>query len=130
MRRLAGILALLLLVTSVAPMLACVTGAAMSREEHACCRNMQGHCGPQMARMKDMGCCRTEVSTGKTSQTAASPAAATPSSLFLYAPHSQLATAILLVAPPALHAAAAHSPIPILHSPPGLITVKTSVLRI
>lgn len=67
MRRLASIVALLLLLTTAAPMMACVMGTAMSYEENACCRAMRGNCDE----MAKTGCCRTEVRTDKQPQMAA-----------------------------------------------------------
>src|ERR1700738_2478740 len=71
MRRIASIVAILLLLTTAAPVMACVTNMVMSHEESACCRAMHGQCG----HMEKMGCCRTEVRTDETPQIAAtSPA--------------------------------------------------------
>src|SRR5271170_6153164 len=66
MRRLASIVALLLLLTTAAPVLACMTGNSMSLEESACCRAMHGNCGE----MAKIGCCRTEVRTDEHPQIA------------------------------------------------------------
>jgi hypothetical protein len=118
MRRLASIVSILLLLTASAPVLACVTGVAMSQEESACCRSMHGQCGE----MSRMGCCRTEVRTDDTPQlTTTSPAVSvhwvcvahlSP----LFSPVHLVVSAVLLM--------------PDEHSPPGLITAKTTVLRI
>src|SRR5215471_17887283 len=70
MRRLAGIVALLLVLSTAAPVLACMTGAAMGHEENACCRQMHGNCGA----MTKSGCCRTEVRTNVQPQLAAKTA--------------------------------------------------------
>src|SRR5580704_1167134 len=71
MRRLASIVAIVLLLTAAAPVMACLTSVVMSHEESACCRAMHGQCG----HMEKMGCCRTEVRTDETPQIAAiSPA--------------------------------------------------------
>ena len=57
MRRLTGIVAILLLLTAAAPVMACLTNVVMSHEESACCQAMHGQCG----HMEKMGCCRPEV---------------------------------------------------------------------
>jgi hypothetical protein len=57
MRRIATLAAIFLLLTTVAPVLACVTGVGMSREETACCRAMHGQCGE----MVKMSCCQTKA---------------------------------------------------------------------
>lgn len=126
MRRFAGIVAVLLLLTTAAPVLACVSGAAMSREENACCRNMHGQCGSQMANMKDMGCCRTESRTDKTPQAAAT----VPSSADTVALHSQLVAMSTPLAASALLKAVAYSHVPIEQAPPNLRSTRTTVLRI
>src|SRR5437016_14080750 len=64
MRRLASIVAILLLLASGAPVMACLTNVVMSHEESACCRAMHGQCG----HMQKMGCCQTEVRTDETPQ--------------------------------------------------------------
>ena len=118
MRRLASIVAILLLLTAAAPVMACLTNVAMSHEESACCRAMLGRCGG----MEKMGCCRTEVRTDETPQSAAtSPAisvhwvcvAHLPT---LPAPVHVVATTVRLM--------------PDEHSPPGLLATRTTVLRI
>jgi hypothetical protein len=118
MRRLASFVAIFLLLTVVAPVLACVTGSAMSREESACCRSMQGQCGD----MAKMGCCRTEVRTDETPQIAAvSPA--TDVQWVVVAQVSPQISAMQTVAPALLQ-------VPEDYFPPGLVTAKTTVLRI
>jgi hypothetical protein len=117
-RRLTSIVAILLLLTAAAPVMACLTSVVMSREESACCRAMHGQCG----QMEKMGCCRTEVRTDDTPQIAAtSPATnvqwvcvAHPSALST--PVRFLASTLWLM--------------PDEHSPPGLLTAETTVLRI
>lgn len=69
-RRLASIVALILLLSSAAPVLACVTGSAMSHAESACCRAMHGQCGA----MEQQGCCRTEIRTDNAPQFAVAEA--------------------------------------------------------
>jgi hypothetical protein len=118
MRRLASIVAILLLITAAAPVMACLTSVVMSHEESACCLAMHGRCG----HMEKMGCCRTEVRTDETPQIAAtSPVAdvhwiCTEHLPALTTPIHFIASAIWLM--------------PDEHSPPGLLTAKTAVLRI
>ena len=66
MRRLASIVAILLLLAAAAPVMACMTSVVMSREESAYCRAMHGQCGG----MTKMGCCRMEIRTDETPQIA------------------------------------------------------------
>jgi hypothetical protein len=118
MRRFASIVAIFLLLTSVAPVLACVTGGAMSREESACCRSMHRQC-EQMAKM---GCCRTEVRTEEAPQMVAT----SPATDVHWVCVAQLVPFDASV--PAI--AAVSLQVPIEHSPPGLLTTKITVLRI
>jgi hypothetical protein len=118
MKRLASIVALLLLLTAAAPVLACMTDGAMSHEESACCRAMHGNCGE----MAKTGCCRTEVRTDEHPQIAAT------------APSVELHWAIIHWLMP-VSAAVQTVPssfldIPAEHSPPGLLLAKITVLRI
>jgi hypothetical protein len=69
MRRLVSIVAILLLLASAAPVMACLTNVVMSHEESACCRAMNGQCG----HMEKMGCCQTEIRADETPQIAAPP---------------------------------------------------------
>ena len=118
MRRFASIVAILLLLTAAAPVMACLTNVVMSHEESACCRAMHGRCGD----MEKMGCCRTEVRTDETSQSAAtSPAINVHWVCVGYLP--------TVLAP--IHVmAATFRLMPDEHSPPGLLAAKTTVLRI
>jgi hypothetical protein len=118
MRRFASIVALLLLLTSAAPVLACMTSSTMSREENACCRAMHGDCGE----MAKTGCCRTEVRTDDRPQIATKIQAID----LHWAVIDWLTPAVVAVhavPPSSLH-------IPAEHSPPGLLNAKTTVLRI
>jgi hypothetical protein len=118
MRRFASIVAILLLLTTAAPVMACVTNMVMSHEESACCRAMDGQCG----HMEKMGCCRTEVRTDETPQIAATSPAI----------HVQW----ICVGHLPSFSIQAHSVafivwrLPNDHSPPGLLTTKITVLRI
>src|ERR1700733_10391150 len=118
MRRLASIVAILLLLAAAAPVMACVTGVVMSREESACCRSMHGQCG----HMEKMGCCRTEVQTDGTPQIAATSPA-------IYVQWVCVAHMPALSTPVHFSASAVWL-MPAEHSPPGLLTAKTTVLRI
>jgi hypothetical protein len=118
MRRLASIFALLVLLSTAAPVLACMTGSTMSREENACCRAMHGNCGE----MAKTGCCRTEVRTDDHPQIATKTQAVDVH----WAVIDWLTPAVVAVhtVPPFfLH-------VPAEHSPPGLLNAKTTVLRI
>jgi hypothetical protein len=118
MRRFASILAIFILLLTAAPLLACITDSAMSQRESACCRAMHGRCGG----MEKMGCCRTEIGTDE---------------------HPQLATSVPVTdvhfavvdwltpfvsegpnVPRSVHEIADA------HSPPGLVIVRITVLRI
>ena len=118
MRRLASLVAILLLFAGAAPLLACMTGTPMSQEESACCRAMHDRCGG----MAKMGCCRSEVRTDAQPQ------------LLSSAPTLHLA--MVPVAPFAMFVAPAQSisqtwfQTPATHSPPGLLIADTAVLRI
>jgi hypothetical protein len=118
MRRLPSIVAILLLLSTAAPVLACVTGSTMSREESACCRSMHGNC----REMAKMGCCQTEVRTNVNPQIATK----IPSVDLHWAVIDWLAPAVVDIQtiPSSLLSA------PDEHSPPGLITARTTVLRI
>ena len=118
MRRLASIVAILLLVTAAAPVMACLTNVVMSPKESACCRAMHGQCG----HMEKMACCRTEVRTDETPQIAAT-SPATEVQWVCVALLPSLAT-------PAQSVASTTWRAPDEHSPPGLLTAKTTVLRI
>ncbi|HUZ94687.1 MAG TPA: hypothetical protein VMU57_07210 [Edaphobacter sp.] len=118
MRRLANIVAVLLLLFTAAPVLSCMTGSTMSHEESVCCHAMHGNCG-QMAKM---GCCRTELRTDEHPQIATTA----PSIEFHW-------VAIDWPMPEfvAVHIAPSSSlDSPAEHSPPGLLVAKTTVLRI
>jgi hypothetical protein len=117
-RRLAGLVAILLVLSTAAPLLACMTESAMTREESACWRQMQGNCG----NMAKMGCCRTEAHTDQNPQ------------LATHAPSMDLPLAMIARLGPVLTFAyfGSHLPprAPDEHSPPGLLTAAFTVLRI
>jgi len=118
MRRFASIVAILLLLTAAAPVMACLTRVVMSHEESACCRAMHGQCG----HMEKMGCCRTEVRTDETPQIAAT---------FPAIDVRWICVALLPSRPDPLHFVfSSVYRAPDEHSPPGLMAAKTAVLRI
>ena len=118
MRRFASYVALLLLLSAAAPVLACVTGVAMTREESACCKSMHGQCGD----MVKMGCCRTEVRT----ETHPQIVAKAPSTDVPLVCMDRLAAFSIAAWTPTRSAVRAPNPYP----PPGLLTAQSTVLRI
>ncbi len=118
MRRLATFVALLLLLSAAAPMLACVTDYAMTPQESACCRAMHGDCG----NMAKMGCCVKKIATDEHPELATSAPAIHLCWVVLafFAP--------LAVSEPELLFVSAN--VPPQHSPPGLVIVRTTNLRI
>ncbi len=118
MRRFASYVALLLQLSASAPVLACVTGVAMTREESACCKSMHGQCGD----MVKMGCCRTEVRT----ETHPQMVAHAPSVDVHLVCADRLAAFSIPVWTPTRSALRVPNPYP----PPGLLTAQTTVLRI
>ncbi|HWF67109.1 MAG TPA: hypothetical protein VN670_07385 [Acidobacteriaceae bacterium] len=69
MRRLTTIVAVLLLLITAAPMMACVTSQTMSHPEAVCCAAMHGKCGA----MLKQDCCRTVSHTQASFIAAQSP---------------------------------------------------------
>jgi hypothetical protein len=118
MRRFTTIVALLFLLSTAAPVLACMTGGAMGHAENDCCVAMHGKCG----KMAKTGCCKSEVRTDENPQIAAKVL-----SLDLHWAVigwvSSLSTPVQAVQITLLH-------IPDEHSPPGLLITKNTVLRI
>jgi hypothetical protein len=118
MRRLASFVAIFILLTAAAPLLACMTGSAMTKEESACCRSMHGKCGD----MAKMGCCRTEARTDHHPQLATTgPAIDVPLAAFAWL--APVLTTALPLSRALLQA-------PDEHSPPGLLAATFIVLRI
>ncbi|WP_188759478.1 hypothetical protein [Edaphobacter acidisoli] len=115
MRRLAGIVALLVLLGATGPIMACVTGQAMSQQESACCRAMHHQCGE----MASMGCCRKVVRHDL--QQLATATAALPIHWFV-----ALRVASGVPTPVTVTVSEA----PMSHSPPGLLAAQSTVLRI
>jgi len=118
MRRLASFIAIFVILSTAAPLMACMSASAMNPEENACCRAMHGNCGD----MVKMGCCRTQVQTDEHPQLAS------------VAPTLQVHFALVdWLAPFPAEVQAVPRPflqIPDEHSPPNLITARITVLRI
>jgi hypothetical protein len=118
MRRFTTFVALLFLLSTAAPVLACVTGGTMSHAEHDCCAAMHGNCG----KMAKTGCCKSEVRTDENPQIAAKSL-----SMELHwaviAWVSSVSTSVGVLQPTLLHT-------PDQHSPPGLLITKNTVLRV
>ncbi|MDW5267108.1 MULTISPECIES: hypothetical protein [Acidobacteriaceae] len=117
MRRLLSFVAVLLLVASAAPVMACVTNLAMSQTESACCRSMHGQCGE----MAKMGCCQTVVHND--SPQAATETASLAVHWTVFTQGDSLTMPVVLDNPVQQTSMAEHSP-------PGLLIARTTVLRI
>ncbi|HEU5342240.1 hypothetical protein [Edaphobacter sp.] len=115
MRRLAGIVILLVLIGASGPVMACVTGVAMSHEESACCVAMHRQCGEMTA----MKCCR--MVAHRDLQQLATPAASLPV--------QWLVVAQVVAAVPVPSRVALGGPV-MDHAPPGLTVARSTVLRI
>ena len=118
MRRLATFVALLLLLSAAAPMLACVTDYAMTPLESACCHAMHGGCG----NMAKMGCCVKKAATDE------HPQLATPAPAIYLRWTVGVFFAPLAVSDPESRVIA--SKVPPQHSPPGLVIVRITNLQI
>jgi len=118
MRRLSAFLAILLLLATSAPLMACVTGSAMSAQESACCKSMHGDCGD----MAQMGCCHKQIKTDAATQLAALAQLPQVHWIAVAFPVS-LADCVVLRPRAGFEA-------PQEHSPPGLQIARTTVLRI
>ena len=117
MRRLLSIVAILILLASAAPVMACVTNLAMTHSESACCRSMHGQCGE----MAKQGCCQTVVRND-------SPQIATESVTLAF--HSSVLTKIDCFIQPVTLDAPIRQAFLTQHFPPGLLIAQTTVLRI
>jgi hypothetical protein len=117
-RRLASFVAIIVLLSAAAPLLACMTGKTMNQEESACCRSMHGNCRD----MAKMGCCKTEVKTDQNPQLA-TVAPSTDVSFSVIAWLAPLLPSVQTVSPSLFRS-------PDEHSPPGILTAQISVLRI
>lgn len=118
MSRVVSLIAVLLLLATSAPLVACMTGDAMSQKETTCCRAMHGKCGDMAA----TGCCRKADGTDEHPQLASTGPT-------IHVQVLALAWFEMAVAgPPAIAPALLRTPSD--HSPPGLVAVQTTVLRI
>lgn len=117
MRRLLSFVAVLLLLASAAPVMACVTNLAMSHEESACCRSMHGQCGE----MAKMGCCQTVVHNDAPQ---VATEAATLAVQWVVLTQIDSFTMPVTLDNPTRQTSLAE------HSPPGLLLARTTVLRI
>lgn len=117
MRRLISFAAVLLLLASAAPVMACVTNLAMNHAESACCRSMHGKCGE----MVKQGCCQTVVHNN-------SPQAATESAILTV--HWVVSIQVNSLTQSIAMAHSGRQMILSEHSPPNLLISQTTVLRI
>ena len=117
-RRLASFVAILLLLITAAPVLACATDSGMTHEERACCSSMHGNCGE----MAKTGCCKMEVRADAHPQLPA----ATPDIQFVQA----FVQWVVLSFAPAQSIPPSVLRYPDEHSPPGLLIADLTVLRI
>lgn len=117
MRRLLSIVAVLVLLASAAPVMACVTNLTMTHAESACCRSMHGQCGE----MAKQGCCQTVVRND-------SPQVATES--VTLAVHWAVLTQIDRLIQPVTLDDPMRQAFLTRHFPPGLLIAQTAVLRI
>jgi hypothetical protein len=118
MNRPACFVAILLVLSTAAPVMACVTGSAMSHEEKVCCRSMHGNC-PEMAKM---GCCRTKVRTDDHPQLVTSaPVSIVQCAAMVSHTSNQVTVQSITLFP---------SRIPEEHSPPESPAANITILRI
>jgi hypothetical protein len=118
MRRLASLVAIFLLFSTVSPALACVANRAMSHEESACCSTLHTKC----AQMVKQGCCRMELRTSERPQLLAT-APETNVHWAVVARLGSISTADRMNSPLLLQTAMDHAP-------PGFLAVTIAVLRI
>jgi len=116
-----SVLALLL---AALPVMACARpGAAMTAAEHDCCKRMAGQCG-RSGMAKSHGCCQTQVSPNDFHALKASSSQLDHSSL---GHHAQPIALQALADLQLMFTTSIPSPT---HSPPGLLSSATTVLRI
>jgi hypothetical protein len=118
MRRLSAFIAILLLVSAAAPVLACMTTQTMSPQESACCRSMHGNCNA----MAEMGCCHKEIKSDDHPRLASSA----PSTDIQWIVCTNVAYLPAFVQ----RVPSAWLRTPQEHSPPGLQIANTTILRI
>ncbi len=116
-----SILAMLL---AALPVMACARpGAAMTAAEHDCCKRMAEQCG-RSGMAKSHGCCQTQVSPGDFHALKAPSSQLDHSLLEL---HAQAITLQVIADPQLMFTTSIASAT---HSPPGLLSTVTTVLRI
>ncbi|PYX85183.1 MAG: hypothetical protein DMG70_04540 [Acidobacteria bacterium] len=116
-----SILAMLL---AALPVVACARpGAAMTAAEHDCCKRMAEQCG-RSGMAKSHGCCRTQVSPSDSHALKASSSQLDHSLLEL---HAQPIALQAIADPQLMFSTSIPSAT---HSPPGLRSSATTVLRI
>jgi hypothetical protein len=118
MHRLASFVTLLLLLAGAGPVLACVSAGAMTTGESACCRAMHGKCGD----MGKQSCCGTQIQSDGQPQIAAKEPPAGNDQFVINRLTAQIVAAPLTVA--------FSRDVPSADSPPGLLAIKITVLRI
>ena len=119
----AGVSVLAMLLAAL-PVMACVRpGAEMTAAERECCKKMAAQCGGA-GMMKSHGCCQTTVSPDKFD------AMKTSSSQIDHSLPDFCAQVVPLEATAALQPAFATNIASPPHSPPGLLSSATTVLRI
>jgi hypothetical protein len=116
-----SILAMLL---AALPVMACARpGAAMTAAEHDCCKRMAEQCG-HSGRVKSHGCCQTQILPSDLHALKASSSQLDHSLVDL---HVQPVALQAMVAPQLMFTTGIYAPS---HSPPGLLSSATSILRI
>lgn len=116
-----SILAMLLVAL---PVMACARpGAAMTAAEHDCCKRMAEQCG-RSGMAKSHGCCQTQVSPNDFHALKAPSSQLDHSLLEL---HAQPVALQAIADPQLMFTESIPSPT---HSPPGLLSSATTVLRI
>ncbi len=107
----------MLLLTTAAPVLACVTDRVMNHAESACCRTMHGQCGE----MVKQGCCDTELHSQ-------APQFATQS--LVLATHWVICAHMSQPLIAAQAFSGSRLGVPEEYSPPGVLYAATTILRI
>jgi hypothetical protein len=119
----AGVSVLAMLLAAL-PVMACTRpGAEMTAAEHECCKKMAAQCGGS-GMMKSHGCCQTEVATNSLDAVKASSCQIDHSLADLCGQAVPLETTLALQL--AFATDIASPP----HSPPGLLSSASTVLRI
>lgn len=120
MRRALTIVAILSLLTSAAPVLACVTAQSITPAQRACCRAMHDQCG----QMRQTGCCQTVTREVAPQFATISPQLNIHWSMSVVSAHLAPAMTKSLTSL-RLHLESSQE-----HPPPGLVLATSSLLRI